>query len=318
MRLTSFGFQSLAFYAVILGAFFLTPYSNPFFLLLGFLTGLGSVAFFAARRNLGGVDITVDAVDPVPNGQAIRIPAHLTCKSRLRFGVTAVLELESGERLRGRVNLLDGSAKIFLQGEDLPRGRYIARRLWLESDHPGGIFRARRAVPTQAEILVYPAPLGFAEERSTTEALGDLLGSTETGAGDLNPAGLRDHRDEDGVRNIHWRASARRGRLVVQEWEAGVSQGLEVLLDRRCTLEDLEYALSTISAMVLHGRSNKEVLRIYSQDLCASFGEGQQAWQEALRFLAEADALATNAPAPPSASPAVTRLPNPARTNSHV
>ena len=74
MRLTRFGFQGVAFYLVMFGAFFATPYSNLFFLLLGFLTLLGAFSVVAAYRNLGGVTGAVPELRPVPSGADVAVP----------------------------------------------------------------------------------------------------------------------------------------------------------------------------------------------------------------------------------------------------
>ena len=136
-----------------------------------------------------------------------------------------------------------------------------------------------------------------------------MLGSNASSEGDLQPSGLRDHREGDSLRSVHWRASARRGKLVVLEWEGGGGEGLEVVLDRRCSSEILEEALSDLSALVLYAREAKEVLAIRSQDLNVTFGEGHEPFDRALYFMAEAQPIAADGQAPPSTSPTVLRLP---------
>ncbi len=315
MRLTLFGLQGLAFYVVILGAFYATPYSNPFFLLLGFLTLLGASSLLSTRRNVRDVTLELGEFKPVVSGAEVRVPARVTADGRPRFGITVKIELEGGQILEGRVDLLEGQANLAVQGPPMPRGAYAAKRAWVESTHPAGLFRAMTDIAPPTPLLVYPAPTEYADGHSTSQTLGDLLGTSESVAGDLQPGGLRDHRQGDEVRAIHWRASARRGRLVIQEWEAGTAQGLEVVLDRRCESADLEQALSTISALVQLGHTNKETLRLHTQDLSANYGDGHLQWSEALRFLAEAQSLPANGPPPPAASPSVARLP---RESSHV
>ena len=66
----------------------------------------------------------------------------------------------------------------------------------------------------------------------------------------------------DSLRAVHWRATARRGRLVVREWEAAGGQGLEVVLDRRCAPAELEEALEALSALVHVARARKGSLRV--------------------------------------------------------
>ncbi len=309
LRPTRFGVQSGLFWLLLFGAYFASPYSNLFFLLLAFLTLVLGGGLVAQRANLRDVELVLEELPPVPAGTAVRVPVRLRAKGRARFALEAGFELADGRTLAGRLDLLAGDATLELRADALPRGLHGVEGAFVRSSHPFGLACVTRRVAFEGRLVVYPAPRTFHGGRSAPRSLEDLLGPTERGAGDLQPESLRDHRDGDGVRAIHWRASARRGRLVVQEWEGASGRGLEVLLDRRTTLAKLEGALSTISAMVSYARTNKETLRLHSQGLSATFGDGHRPWVEALAFLAGADVLSADSAAPPKTSPAVVRLP---------
>ena len=309
MRPTRFGLQSLVFYLAMLGAFFAAPYSNLFFLLLGFITLLGALGIWATPRNLRHVTAALGPLPTVPSGTGICVPVRLHAPRPTRFQVGVRLRLGGGRELTAEAELLDETATVALRGAPLPRGCYPIERARVESAHPFGLFRAQRAFDAPDELIVYPAPCAVPEGRSAVEAFGQLLGCAHPGSGDLQPASLRDHRDGDGVRRVHWRASARRQRLVVQECEGGASEGLEIVLDRRCGADELEESLATISALIEVARTSKETLRIHSQDLSQTYGDGQCAWVEALHFLARAQPLPDHAAAPPPTSPNVARLP---------
>ncbi|MEM7307445.1 MAG: DUF58 domain-containing protein [Planctomycetota bacterium] len=314
MRLTRFGFYGFVFYVVMFGAFFASPYSNLFFLLLAFLTLLFGGGTVAAFRNLRGVEASIEELAPVPTDAAEPLVVRVRAPRPARFQLVARLRLGGGHELTGHLDLLDGEGQLGVDVAGLPRGCYSIEAAWLESMHPFGLIRRRRELAASGELAVYPSPRSLLEGRSAAEALDDLLGGDHA-AGEAQPSGLRDHRDGDGLRRVHWRASARRGRLVVQEWEGAGGNGLEVVLDRRCEPDELEQALASISAMVQLARTNKETLRLHSQDVSATFGEGQRPFAEALRFLAGAQALPASAPPPPAVSPSVARLP---RALSHV
>jgi uncharacterized protein (DUF58 family) len=318
VRLTLFGLKGVAFYLAMLVAFFATPYSNLFFLLLGFLTLTGATGILSARRNLRGVTAAFGDLEPVPSDADVRLPVEVHADGRPRFAIEARLELAGGRSLAGRVDVLERSARVVLASAPLPRGCYPVERALLESTHPFGIARAFAEVEHSGELVVYPSPRGLVEGRSAADSVDDLLGRGVPAAGDLQPSSLRDHREGDGVRGIHWRASARRGRLVVQEWEGGSAHGLEVVLDRRCEADELEESLATISAVVHLARTNKETLRFHTQDLSATFGEGHRPWSDALRFLAGAQVVRANGPPPPATSPGVARFPRPAEVRARA
>jgi uncharacterized protein (DUF58 family) len=108
---------------------------------------------------------------------------------------------------------------------------------------------------------------------------------------------------------VAWKASARRGSFVIKEWEGGSGAGHEALLDRRTDPESLEQALSLLSALSLAAKEQKDLLTLHTQGLSATFGRQRRPWRELLTFLARAEALPDDAPAPPAVSPAVLRLP---------
>lgn len=310
MRLTAFGFKGVLFYLALVLAFFATPYSNLFFLLIGFLTLQWVLSVHWTLRNARGVTATIAAIEPGPAGSSLACSARIRAGGRTRFQLAVELELESGERAVGQADVVDGEADVLVRLPPLPRGVHGLRGARLVSSYPLGLLAVRRALEAPDEIIVYPAPAALAEARSTGEALAEALGERSSGAGDLQPAGLRDHREGDEPRAIHWRATARRGSLVVKEFEGGGGAGLELLVDRRCAPDVLEEALSVVSAVVLLAREHKELLVLHSQGLQATFGAGHRPWREALRFLAAATALPADGPAPPPVSPGVTRLPH--------
>jgi uncharacterized protein (DUF58 family) len=204
---------------------------------------------------------------------------------------------------------LRGTGHVTLQLPALPRGVHPLHGARVCSSYPLGLLEVRRRVDAPRELVVYPAPAQLAATRSASEALAEALRADGQGRDAVQPAGLRDHRQGDELRRVHWRASARRGALVVGEWEGAGEGGLELVLDRRCGQETLEQALSTVSAVVQIARAHKQVLRLHSQGMQHSFGPGQRPWPELLRFLAAAQPIAADGPAPPAVSPSVPRLP---------
>jgi uncharacterized protein (DUF58 family) len=309
LRLTRLGIQTGLLYAALIGAFFATPYSNLFFLMLGFLTLQWVLGAAWSVRNVRGVHVTLPAPEPMPAGAGQLLQATLEVPARTRFQLVVELELDGGQRVAAQADMLQGVAEVVLQVPALPRGVHGLRRARVRSSYPLGLLEARRRLDAPRELVVYPAPSQLVAARSAHEALAEALGSRGPGRGEVQPASLREHRPGDELRAVHWRASARRGALVVREWEGGAEQGLELLIDRRCEAEALEQALSLASAVVELARTHKETLRIHSQGLQATFGPGHHSWNDVLHFLAAAQPLPADGPAPPTVSPSTTRLP---------
>ena len=315
MRPTLFGIRAMVFYVLVVGAFYAAPYENLFFLLLAFLTVHWQLAAWWTWRSLDGVELALVDAMVLPAGAASRIIARLDAATGRRFDVTVRLVVVAKGHakampIEGTVEVLRGRADVAVEVPPMPRGVHTVERVTLCSTWPFGLLRRTLDVEGPREVVVYPAPSTVVEDgRSAAELVRELMGTSAAGAGDLQPSGLREHRAGDGLRSVHWRASARRGALVVREWEGGSGEGLTVVLDRRCSGVDLEGALAELSAIVTLAREAKETLAVKSQDFSHTFGDGHEPWERALRFLAAAETLDAGAPAPPASSPSVLRLP---------
>ena len=306
-RPNAVGWKGLLFLAGLVTAFYAAPYANLFFLLLVFLVLLGGLDWIWTWRNLAGVDGGLGTPEPMPSGVEVRLRGWIDPGPRTRFAVDLCLEVTG----IGRVDLPCGLATSRTEVEGaldaLPRGIYAIPSAELASTWPLGFLRIRRRIPAPGDLVIYPTPGGRAGARS---GAGGEYGVPGVPGGALQPSTLREYRPGDALRQVHWKASARRGDLVVQEWEDGTGSGFEVVLDRRTDGATLEESLSTVSALVHEARAKKEVLTLHSQDLSASFGSGHRPWAEVLRFLAGAEILPAHHAPPPPASPEILRLPS--------
>lgn len=137
------------------------------------------------------------------------------------------------------------------------RGRGRARvelaRMWVED--PLGLARCRARAHAGADVLVLPARLA---PGSLPEGLGGV-GTEGSRPGSGEPGGnLRDYRRSDPPRRVHWKQSARQGRLMVNipESGSGVLHVLALVTDpaaypgpRRA--EQFEQAVSVVATLVV-------------------------------------------------------------------
>lgn len=114
-----------------------------------------------------------------------------------------------------------------------------ARRGWFEfppallsTRAPFGFFSARRKVSAPTGVFVFPEyreieHLALFDRMPAVESLRPHLGS----GGEF--IGVREYRPGDSRRHIHWRSTARAGRLVVKEFAEETQPGLTIALDLR-------------------------------------------------------------------------------------
>ena len=114
------------------------------------------------------------------------------------------------------------------------RGKYCFCDLSLGTRAPFGLVERRVSIPLSEEIVVYPK-IGqltrrwFQLQRQASE---NRMGKRHDRSSQQEEYhGLRDYRSSDSPRWIHWRTSARRGELMVKEFEQQNEQDLAILID---------------------------------------------------------------------------------------
>jgi uncharacterized protein (DUF58 family) len=167
--------------------------------------GLDLRARLRSRRGVGRVEVVVDP------------PAGLS-----RSGADPV-----------SVRLAPGEERML----DLPLrcerwGTYRVAPVHVRVRDRGGMRTWHRLVEPVVTVRVHPAPevvRTLVRPRSTRAAAGNQVASTR--ATGIEPADLRDYRPGDRPRDIHWRATARRGELWVQERHPERATEVIVFLD---------------------------------------------------------------------------------------
>ena len=308
LRPTALGYKAVFFSFGIAAAWIASPYTNLFFLLCCTLIALAPLALLWTLQQMRGLEVELLDPGPIPADSSAPVRFVATCPA-VRLALATTLQLEAKRYHVGKIAVVDKRAMFAGQLPRMPRGVHAIGRLRVETTWPLGLLRASREITGPRELVVFPKPAALPKVRRRSELLAALSGEALAAPGDLGPVGLRDFRDGDEARRVDWRASARRGDLIVRELEAEGGPGFEICLDRRCDSETLEETLSLIAALVLLARDDKEALSIKSQGLDARFGEGQQPISELLRWLATCETLPTAAAAPPTCSPSVLRLP---------
>jgi uncharacterized protein (DUF58 family) len=126
------------------------------------------------------------------------------------------------------------TAQAAYQGRLLRRGRYRFGPLKVSSRFPSTFFRASLKLSQPDTLLVTPR-LGRLMPRWAQMYREDEQGSQQSGKRqglvEAEFYGLRDWRNGDSRRWIHWRSSARRGSVVVRQFDERRNQDLMLLLD---------------------------------------------------------------------------------------
>lgn len=219
---TRFGLFFATLIAVMaLGA--LNYNNNPALLMALLLAGAAMASLVAAQLQLSGLEITAIEAEPVYAGRPLRVHVHARAPdARLRTG----LQVDAPGVAAAPLTVRDGAGAAVLELETHERGWVDVPRLRIATTWPLGLARAWSHVWPERPLLVYPQP----------EPLGPPLptGSGDPAARRVHPAGddvhhLRPYRPGDPPRTIAWKPSARRGTLLVREYEQPA--GVDIELD---------------------------------------------------------------------------------------
>ncbi|MDX6454661.1 MAG: hypothetical protein QOD48_768 [Gaiellaceae bacterium] len=228
------------------------------------------------------IDLVVDARSPVP-------PPTLVAHER------------PGRLPERRVELYRAGRRRFAGGFELrevPRGRYAFDTVRLTIEDPFSLARASLVQGERQALVVYPRLVSltrlFSEGHAQAQDGRRLLLRRPTG---YELHGVREYVEGESLRNVHWRSTARRGRLMVKELEDAPSDEVAVLLDGDelgAAGESFDVAVraagSILQAHVRRGRRCSLVVNSARREVQSVASEGE--WHRALEVLAGAEPTA--------------------------
>jgi hypothetical protein len=140
------------------------------------------------------------------------------------------------------------------------RGRWTTSGYEIATRYPFGLFRKAVVVKREESCTVYPKirplPTGLSEGLSRS-LQGETQSSRKGQGTDLRS--LREYSFPEDARGIHWKASARSGRLLSKEYEAQERQAVAVIIDNLVPVnqpegyaEHFEEAVSLAASFVRH------------------------------------------------------------------
>jgi uncharacterized protein (DUF58 family) len=109
------------------------------------------------------------------------------------------------------------------------RGLYKLSGYRLATKFPFALFRKSRDVDAPLEVLVYPTRVAVPRPPPRSTSKGDATASRLGRRGEF--FGLRERRAGDDRRDVHWRSSARTGRLLVREYEDELARRVAIGVD---------------------------------------------------------------------------------------
>lgn len=190
----------------------------------------------------------------------------------LRFAEQAATELSGGRALRARVSRSPGRVVVRYPVRAARRGRWPIGPLVVTHTDPFGVVRSRTTLGGSEDVDVWPEVVALP---APTDVLVDEPDRVALGARTPSPddASLRDYREGDDLRRVHWRSSARRGALLVRSDERAGMRPVSVLLDQPVRAAALEWSISLAASMALAMLEGGHPVRLVGLDPAAGTRE---------------------------------------------
>jgi hypothetical protein len=162
-------------------------------------------------------------------------PGHADLAGTWKFGLADArdaLERASARHTAVAVaaGAIDGSGvRALREMGPLARGVLRGEGFRIDSSDPLGMFASAESLPPAEIAIVLPR---FTEltQRQQLREVESSLAAPRAGAG-TEVYGVREYRPGDPRRRIHWRLSARRGELIVREYEPPGERSLVIAVD---------------------------------------------------------------------------------------
>jgi len=235
------------------------------FLLAAFAGALTLVSLLSALLVLRGLSVRRGPSGDATVGQMLSLPLEVVnAKKRRRQDLIIQEELLCAPEKTTLHVLppLPGKGKIILDRRVLAvrRGEFKLRQVILRSGDPAGLFYRERRFLLPANVIIYPPILPVPDlflykyEASPTTT-GHPISTSGTSQ---DFYGVREYNVNDGMRYIHWRSSARYGKLMVKEFERNAVASAVILVDAQehfvsnTLLSNLEYQVQAAASICAH------------------------------------------------------------------
>ncbi len=309
MRRRRLRFTRIGWYHVIftfgVGGAAINSGNNLLFLVFGLQLSAILVSGFLSDLALYALEVERELSGDAVEGE--RCALRYRVRNAKRLGGARALSLrELGEPLgRGpRASLLEvGAGAQGLAAVELvpaKRGRLALTGVAISTRYPFGLFEKSVSAPLPGELYVLPARRAALERAGFGRGAEGERPENRPGMG-VELYGLREARQGDDRRRIHWRKSAAAGRLMVVERERERQLRATVLLDHRGLPEGeaLEEAIRAAAALLRSGSAQgMEMGLCCAGGVTLSPAQGEVALRRALRALALLGPLPPSAPGP--------------------
>src|SRR5262245_39053716 len=239
--------------AVGLGLAAINSGNNLLYLLESALLGLVIISGILSEQSMRKLALTPLVPEEIYAGRAALLGARVVNTKRRLPARSIVLEvLGAGRHLPLRWLGPGGERVVTWEQTFSTRGRQRLGGVRVTTRFPFGLFVKAGPRQLETDVLVYPAVEPVSLER-TGPAPGEEAAPVRRRGRGADLYNLREYRDGDDPRLIHWRVSARTGTTMVRELAADTTDDVcLVLRGRGAGAGRLEHGLSRAGSLAVH------------------------------------------------------------------
>jgi uncharacterized protein (DUF58 family) len=251
-----------------------------------------------AKKVVSSYSITIQEHESVPTRESRRIARGLPAE-RPRRRKDREAEGDPGGPRALAMRIAPGRSTVVLGEYVFPRrGLYAYAGLNLGTRFPFGFFEKLRPIYEPSEVLVYPEILTTGVDSIRNPALeGEVDQAYEGRSGDF--FGLREFREGDDRRDVHWKVSARRNQLVRRLYEKQDNEAVAVHLynwappvagndaaREKALVDAVEYSISRAATLCAQLVADGHRFSLHTIDEYVPEGSGAGQLKTVLRQLA--------------------------------
>jgi uncharacterized protein (DUF58 family) len=231
--------------SIVLGVVAVNSTNNLLYLvttvLLGYMLGSG----VAGRRNVRGAEVSLTFPDEVYAHVPCPVIVHVLNKNR--FASLFLIDVSLGGQGVFFGSIPPGRTQSRTLFVTFPaRGRHVLDddEVRLSSVYPFNFFVRWWATGCREDVMVFPYPLRCQGESVFVQAPSNDARDASVPIGDTDVVGVRAYIDGDSMKRIHWKSSARTGKLKTRLYDGGGADNGHIIDMDHLLADDVERGLS--------------------------------------------------------------------------
>ncbi len=249
IKISKAGFLYIAI-TIFLGIAAANTNNNLVFLIVSALLSFMTISGFFGKANLSKLELTIDFPQEVYTGS--QVPVKITIQNRRRHLPAFLISLNAG-RITTLLPFIPGrgASSAFTNITFHERGLHTVENPRVSSVFPFNFFTRYKTVGTKYTIIVLPrlktcdlASLSRRERRFRGEKISDAIGY------EADVISIREYVRGDPIKYIHWKATAKTGKLKTKELSS-LSYQPVVIEFENVMIHDVEERISCIAYTIV-------------------------------------------------------------------